>query len=320
MRIVVYGAGAVGCFWGGLLARAGHDVHFVARGPQLDALRTGGLRIASDALGDILVTPISATNTAAGGPPADLVLLAVKTHQTTPVLDDLASVVGAGTAIIPMQNGIDADDLLRARWGDAHVLSAVVYVGATLVSPGVVRHAARGLLMVGNPYAVPAPRFQSVLDALAAPGLTVRAVDDIHRERWYKLMWNASFNAVSALTFQATQPLLEDARARAVIAESMRETAAVARASGVAITEADVARSLAETEKLPPIRTSMLEDRERGRVMEVEALVGTVVRRGVGHAVPTPVLATLYGLLTGMRPGPPPGPPSVPPSGARLSS
>jgi 2-dehydropantoate 2-reductase len=214
-----------------------------------------------------------------------------------------------------MQNGIDADDLLRARWGDTRVLSAVVYVGAALTSPGVVRHAARGLLMLGNPYAVPAPRFQAVLDALAAPGLTVRAVDDVHRERWYKLMWNASFNAVSALTFQTTQPLLGDPRARAVIAASMRETAAVARASGVALAEADVDRSLAETEKLPPIRTSMLEDRERGRAMEVEALVGTVVRRGAEHGVPTPVLATLYGLLTGMRPGPPPGP-----TGAPLSS
>ncbi len=309
MRIVVYGAGAVGCFWGGLLARAGHDVRFIARGAQLDALRVAGLRIASEALGDLAITPISAVATAAGGPPADLVLLSVKTHQTPPVLDDLATVVGDDTAIIPMQNGIDADDLLRARWGDTRVLSAAVYVGATLTSPGVVRHAARGLLMLGNPYGVPASRFQAALDALAAPGLEVRAVEDIHRERWYKLMWNASFNAVSALTFQSTQPLLADPRAREVIAASMRETAAVARASGVALVDADVDRSLAETDKLPPIRTSMLEDRERGRLMEVDALVGTVVWRGAACGVPTPVLATLYGLLTGMRPGPPPGAP-----------
>ncbi|MGE3579304.1 MAG: ketopantoate reductase family protein [Vicinamibacterales bacterium] len=312
MRIVVYGAGAVGGFWGALLARAGHDVRFIARGAQLDALQARGLRIASEALGDIDVRPVAASAAAVGGPPADLVLLSVKTHQTPPVLEDLAAVVGPDTVLIPMQNGIDADDILRARWGDTHVLSAVVYVGAAVESPGVVRHAARGLLMLGNPYAVPADRFQAVLDTLGAPGLKVRAVEDIHRERWYKLMWNASFNAVSALTFQTTGPLLVNPYARQAIAASMRETAAVARASGVALSDEDVERSLAETEKLPPIRTSMLEDRERGRTMEVEALVGTVVRRGGERGVPTPVLATLYGLLAGMRPGPPPGPPDRP--------
>jgi len=309
MRIVVYGAGAVGCFWGGLLARAGHDVRFIARGAQLEALRTHGLRIASETLGDVLVRPVAAAPTTAGGTGADLVLLAVKTHQTLPVLDDLASIVDDRTVIIPMQNGIDADDLLRARWGDTRVLGAVVYVGASLESPGVVRHAARGLLLLGNPYAVPADRYAAVLEALAAPGLKVRAVDDIHKERWYKLMWNASFNAASALTFQTSQPLLQDPWARQVIAASMRETAAVARASGVTLSDADVDRSLAETDRMPPIRTSMLEDRERGRAMEVDALVGTLVRRGSACGVPTPVLATLYGLLTGMRPGPPPGPP-----------
>jgi 2-dehydropantoate 2-reductase len=309
MRIVVYGAGAVGSFWGALLARAGHDVHFIARGSQLDALLSHGLHISSTALGEIHLSPVSAAVSAAGGPPADLVLLAVKTHQTPPVLDDLASIVAAHTVIIPMQNGIDADDLLRARWGDARVLSAVVYVGAALGSPGVVRHGARGLLLLGNPYAVPAPRFTAVLDALAAPGLKVRAVEDIHRERWYKLMWNASFNAVSALTFQTTAPLLADPHARRVLETSMRETATVARASSVMVSDEDVHRSLAETDRLPPLRTSMLEDRERGRVMEVEALVGTVVRRGAACGVPTPVLTTLYGLLTAMRPGPPPARP-----------
>lgn len=305
MKVVVCGAGAVGSFWGGLLMRAGHDVRFIARGAQLAALQTQGLRILSHVLGDVTINPVRAVAAAAGGEPADLVLLSVKTHQTTSVLDDLSAVVGPRTVVIPLQNGVEADDLLRARWGGDRVLSAVVYVGASVEAPGVVRHAARGLLLVGNPYGVPDERFAEVLDALAAPGLSVRAVDDIHRERWCKLMWNTSFNAISALTFQTTRPLLDESAARALIEACMREVAAVGRARGVNITDADVDKSLAETEKLTPIRTSMLEDREHGRQMEVEGLVGVVVRCGEEVGVATPVTSTLYGLLKGMRPGPP---------------
>lgn len=306
MQIVVYGAGAVGCFWGALLARAGHDVRFIARGAQLEALRTSGLRITSETLGEITLQPVSAAARAIGGAPADLVLLSVKVHQTPPVLDDLASVVDGGSVVLPMQNGLDADDLLRERFGDARVLSSVVYVGAAIAHPGVVRHAARGLLIVGNPYGVPDARYRAVVEALGAPGLTIRPVEDIHYERWYKLMWNASFNAVSALTFQTSRPILQEASTRSVVEAAMRETAAVARASGIALTDADVDRSLAETDRLPSIRTSMLDDREHGRPMEIDGLVGTVVRRGAERGVATPVLSTLYGLLTGMRPGPPP--------------
>ncbi len=305
MKVVVCGAGAVGSFWGGLLARAGHDVRFIARGAQLAALESQGLRIASNVLGEVAINPVRVAATAAGGEPADLVLLSVKTHQTASVIEDLSAVVAARTVVMALQNGVEADDLLRTRWGDNRVVSTVVYVGASIEAPGVVRHVARGLLLVGNPYGVPGERYAEVLDALAAPGLTVRAVDDIHRERWYKLMWNTSFNAVSALTLQTSRPLLDEPATRSVIDACMREVAAVGRARGVHITDADVDRSLAETEKLPPIRTSMLEDREHRRQMEVEALVGVVVRFGRDAGVATPVTSTLYGLLKGMRPGSP---------------
>jgi 2-dehydropantoate 2-reductase len=307
VNILVYGAGAVGGFWGGLLLRAGHDVRFVARGAQLAALTSRGLRIVSDELGEIAVTPVRALSHASGTECAELVLVAVKAHQTEAVLDDLSTVVGDETTVIPLQNGIEADDVLRAKCGDRRVLSAVVYVGASVESPGVVRHVARGLLMVGNPYGVADARYRAALNVLAAPGLQVRAVENIHRERWYKLMWNASFNAVSALTLQASHPLLEEPRSRAVIEGAMREVAAVARTQGIRLLDGDVDASIAETKKLPPIRTSMLDDRERGREMEVEALVGVVVRLGGEAGVPTPVMTTLYGLLKAVRLGAPGG-------------
>lgn len=305
MRIAVYGAGGVGGFWGGLLARAGHDVCLVARGAHLAALQRHGLRIDSAVLGDVAVAPVRAVERLAGTGAVDLLLVAVKAHQMAAVLDDLDAGIGPDTTLLALQNGIQADDILRARWGDARVLSAVVYVGASVAAPGVIRHAARGQLLLGNPYGVPEPAYARVLETLAAPGLKVRPVDDIHYERWYKLMWNASFNAVSALTLQTSRPIVEHPATRALVERAMGEVAAVARATGVALTGADIARSLTETAGMPPIRTSMLDDREHGRQMEIDALVGVVVRRGRAAGVATPVMETLAALLDGVRPAPP---------------
>jgi 2-dehydropantoate 2-reductase len=212
----------------------------------------------------------------------------------------MEEVVGPTTLILPLQNGIDADDLLRQRFGPAHIVSTVVYVAAAITSPGVVRHTARGMLMLGSRFDVPPDRVEMVAEQLTVHGMRIRHVEDIARELWYKLMWNTSFNAVSALTLKDTRHLLATPETRAVIAASMREVVHVGRAQGVAVALDDVEKQLAATEQLPPLRTSMLEDRERGRPMEVEALVGAVVRTGQVAGVPTPVTAMLYALLKGI--------------------
>ncbi|MBM3779655.1 MAG: 2-dehydropantoate 2-reductase [Acidimicrobiia bacterium] len=297
MRVVVYGAGAVGGFWAALLARAGHDVHVIARGAHLQALRDRGIRIASAPLGDLAVHPIQASSSAAGLAPADLVLLAVKTHQTAGVLDDLAQVVAGHTVVIALQNGIESDDLLVPRFGGHRVLGAVVYVGAVVHEAGVIGHAHGGMLILGNPHGVDAGRVEAVVACLNAPGLKARMSDSLERQRWHKLMWNTAFNPVSALTQQDSQALLRTPETRALLEAAMREVVAVAEACGVPLTGADVDKSLADTGRQVPIRTSMLEDRARGRETEHEALVGVVVRLGREAGVPTPVTATLYALL-----------------------
>lgn len=301
MRIVVYGAGAVGCFFGGLLARSGHQVRFIARGAQLEALHERGLRIASAILGDLTIQPVDAAASASDFGTADLVLLCVKAHQTAQVLADMEEVVGAATLIMPLQNGIDADEILADRFGRSHVISTVVYVAAAVESPGVVHHGARGMLMVGSRFDVPADRVEMVAEQLTVHGVRMRHVKDIDRERWYKLMWNTAFNAVSALTLRDTRTLLATPETRAVIAGSMREVAEVGRASGVDLSLDDVQTQIDATEALPPMRTSMLEDRARGRMMETDALVGAVVRKGQAVGIPTPVTGTLYALLTGVE-------------------
>jgi 2-dehydropantoate 2-reductase len=290
MKIAVFGAGGVGAFYGGLLARAGHDVHFVARGAQLEALRTQGLHISSLSLGDIRIPPLPATARAADIGPVDLVLLSVKAHQTTGVLDEVAHLMGPATTVMALQNGVEADELLAARFGSARVASAVVYVGATLEAPGYVRHVAAGTLVISN--------HERLRDVLASTGLPVRISPDIARQRWHKLAWNASFNAISALTLRSSQDLLGNPQTRTLLLAMMREVVAVANAQGVALGESDVAQLVATTEKAAAIRTSMLVDRERGRPLETDALVGVVVRKGREAGIATPIAEVLYALLT----------------------
>ena len=306
MRIAVFGAGGVGAFYAGLLLRAGQDVRVVARGPQLDALRTRGLRIESLALGEIAVPPMDAVGDAAEIGPVDLVLVAVKAHQTAGILDALAPLVGPGTMLMALQNGVESDELLAARFGAPRILSAVVYVGVTLEEPGLVRHVAAGTLVIGRRdprVGGPSdPRADDVVErvraTLASTGLPVRVSPDIERQRWHKLAWNASFNAVSALTLRSSQELLAWPPARELLTGVMREVIAVANAGGIALGEADLEQLVGATEKAAPIRTSMLVDRERGRPMEIDALVGVVLRKGREHGVATPLAAVLYALLT----------------------
>jgi len=298
MKIVVYGAGGVGAFYGGLLARAGQDVRFVARGAQLNALRSRGLRISSLSLGEIAVPPVPATEHAADAGVADLVLVCVKAHQTQAILEDLAGCVGPQTVLMAFQNGVESDDLLAARFGAEHVLGAVVYVGATLEEPGFVRHVAAGTLVIGDSMKRAGEQIERVRQVLATTGLPVRVSDDIERQRWHKLAWNASFNAISALTLRSSQELLGNPHSRALLLAMMREVVAVANARGVSLAETDIEQLVGSTEKAAPIRTSMLVDRERGRPLETDALVGVVVRKGKDAGVPTPIAEVLYALLT----------------------
>jgi 2-dehydropantoate 2-reductase len=296
VRILVYGAGAVGGFFGGLLAHAGEDVHFVARGAQLQALRDRGLTIDSRALGRIIV-PISTFESAAAAGPADLVLVCVKTQQLPGILDDLAAAVGRDTVIVPLQNGVEADEQLSARVPNAAVLPAVVYVGATVDEPGVVTHVAAGTIGIGAGRDRDSHVLTTVRDTLARTGQPVHISNDIQRERWHKLMWNAAFNSVSAVTGRVPADLLAEPEVRSLIVDIMGEVLAVGRACGVDLRPEDIDKHIAWTEQAAGLRTSTMVDRERGRTMESDGLLGVVVRKGRAVGVATPCSAVVYTLL-----------------------
>jgi 2-dehydropantoate 2-reductase len=297
VTIVVFGAGAVGGFFGGLLARAGEDVCFVARGAQLEALRRDGLRIQSTLLGTVDVPRVRVVSSAREIGAADLVLVCVKAHQTPAILDDLGTLVSTDTVLVTLQNGVESDDAVAARFGRAQVIPAVVYVGATVERPGVISHVAAGTIALGLLEGIPRARVEAVRETLAASGQPVQISDDIQRDRWRKLLWNAAFNTVSAVTGRDPGVLLQVPDSRALIEAVMREVVAVARAQGIALSDANVDEQIAWTERAGTIRTSTMVDRERGREMEIDALIGVVVRRGRQHDVPTPCSEVMLALL-----------------------
>ena len=296
-KILVYGAGGVGAFFGALLSRAGQDVRFVARPSQIDAIRSRGIRIQSSLIGDVTVPAPAVYPSAAAAGECDLALVCVKTHQTASILDDLSSAVRADTILVTMQNGVESDEVVAARFGAGRVLPAVVYVGATLEEPGLVRHAAPAKVSLGARSGFDPARAAFVRDVLAAAGQPVQISDDIQRERWRKLIWNASFNSVSAITMRTPGELLSLPETRALLLQIMSEVVGVACASGIALRDADIDEHVAWTERAPAMRTSTMVDRERGRTMEADALVGVIVRRGQAAGIATPACQAMYALM-----------------------
>jgi 2-dehydropantoate 2-reductase len=315
MKMAVFGAGGVGAFFGGLLVRGGADVHFVARGAQLAALRSNGILIRSLRLGDVHVQRVHAESDAALIGPCDLVLVCVKAHQTPGILDDLAALVTPQTTLVTLQNGVESDEPLAARFGPERIVPGVVYVGATLEAPGVVSHVAAGTIAVGIRRGGDASRLTAVAAALRQSGQPVKIVEDIQAERWLKLLWNASFNPVSAITERTPRDLVAVPSTRRLLVELMREVIAVAAAQGIAIGPRAIDEQLSWTEQAPAIRTSMMVDRRLGRAMEIDALVGVVVRQGAEFGVPTPYSQSMLGLLDAIAAEATPQPPAqwVPP-------
>jgi 2-dehydropantoate 2-reductase len=297
MRVLVYGAGAVGGFFGGLLANAGVDVHFVARGVQLGAMRTLGLTIDSQTLGKIVVPRLSVFASARDAGIADLILVCVKTHQLPEVFDDLAAAVAERTIIVPLQNGVEADEQLRVRFPHSTVLAAVVYVGATVQEPAVISHVAAGKIGIGAIRQEDAAALPAVEDVLSKTGQPIHISDDIQRERWHKLIWNAAFNPVSAITGRGPVDLVRQEPTRTLILRIMGEVLAVGQACGVNLRPGDIDEQIGWTERSVGLKTSTMVDRERGRTMEIEGLIGVVVRKGREAGVPTPCSEVIYTLL-----------------------
>lgn len=309
MKFAVIGAGAVGGFYGALLKRAGHDVSFVARGEHRDAMLANGLRVISpDVVGDFTVRcPVESDPAKLG--PVDLIIYAVKTYSNGATLPTLTPLFGDGTSILTLQNGVDSVDELAAAFGRERVLGGATYIAAGIESPGVIRHKGTHRRIVFGEYfdQLPdlSPRVATLKPIFEAADIQTEAVTNIRTRVWEKFIYLAPMAAFTGASRLSIGPIWADEISREMMLGAVDEVERVARATGVPIEPGVRSRISAYTAGAPPtMKSSLLIDLEFGKKIEVEALQGSVVRRGIATGVPTPIMSALYAVLKPYANGP----------------
>lgn len=297
MRVAVMGTGGLGGYFGGLLARAGHAVTFIARGAHLEAMRRrGGLTVR--AVDGEWFAPGQAV-AAPEDDPADLVLFTVKSYHTEEAAALIGPVVGAQTAVLSLQNGVDNEEVLARTYGAGRVLGGVVYILAAVQAPGVVQQTAGPRTVVfGEWQGGMSDRVRRLEGVLAEAGWRVTASEDVVREKWVKFAFICALAGMTALTRLPIGEIRASPPTWAMFRQIVEEVVAVGRARGVPLGPEVVEAHLELAQRLEPEATSSLHhDLTGGRRLELEALHGTVVRFGREAGVPTPACSAVYAAL-----------------------
>ncbi|OLD57676.1 MAG: 2-dehydropantoate 2-reductase [Acidobacteria bacterium 13_1_40CM_2_56_5] len=284
--IAVLGAGAVGCYFGGLLARAGAPVTLIGRANHVEAVAAKGLFLESrDFRGYI---PVSASTDVAAASGADIVLFCVKTVDTEDAARLLRPHVASSALVVSLQNGVDNVERIRSASG-IEAIPSVVYVAAEMTGPGRLKHNGRGDLVI---------EAENVAAIFRRAGIPCVISTNIEGELWMKLITNCAYNAISALARSKYLPIIDDPETRDVMIEAVKETIAVASAAGVQLPPVDpVETTLKLARAMPGAISSTAQDLARGRRTEIDSLNGYVAHRGAEVGVPTPVNHTLHALV-----------------------
>jgi len=302
MRIAVLGSGGIGGYYGALLAKAGHDVSFIARGAHLEAMQQRGLTLRTpDGDSTIPVTAVADTGTVGA---VDLVLFCVKSYDTGPAAQALAPLMARDTAVVSFQNGVDNVQAIASVVGSGAVLIGVVYNALQLAGPGLVqRTGGDGKIVLGELGGALTERVQQIASAFQQTGVAHQVSTDIDRVLWEKFLFIAGVGGVTALARSGIGPLLASPGGRTLLTTSCEEIAAVALAERVPLPADAADRAVEQAATLPPQwRSSLARDLEDGRRLEVEALSGAVVRRGLKLGVPTPIHRTIAACLSVHQP------------------
>ena len=301
MKIAILGSGAVGGYFGARLARAGHDVTFVARGAHLEAIRARGLEIRSPALGDFTVTARAEADTGRVGP-VDLVLFTVKTYDNESALSMLPPLLGDDSVVLTLQNGIDSAGEAAAIAGEARTLGGSTYIATALESPGLIVQTGEHRRIVFGEVFGELPRTTArvarIHEAFAASDIQSYPVADGRVPIWEKFIFLAALAGFTGAARLPIGPVWSDSFTRAQFLAGCREIEAVARAAGVPVAADVVDRIAPYIDAIPgTMRSSLLIDLQAGKRIEVESLQGSVVRRAAALQVPVPIMATLYSVL-----------------------
>jgi len=312
MRFLIAGAGAIGAYIGARMAQAGFDVTLFARGPHLRAMQEHGVQVKS-AEGDFVARPTIAGSLEKVGP-VDVVFLGVKAHSLPQLAPHLKPVLGPETTVVSTQNGIpwwyfqgfggeweglrlervDPGGVISAAIEVHRVVGSICYFATEITAPGVIQHIEGNRITLGEPDGTRSERSRQIAEALIASGLRCPVTARIRHEIWVKVLGNASLNPVSALTRATVAQMLRDPGVCTVIRNIMQEVETVSSKLGMEL-PVSIDQRIAGAEKVGEHKTSMLQDLEAGRSMELEALVGAVVELGERMDVPMPVTRTVYG-------------------------
>ena len=315
MRVTVFGAGAIGGYLAAKMAATGRvDLSVVARGAHLAAIEKDGLRLVED--GKETAVPVRAAERAADLGVQDYVILALKAHSVGPALAQIAPLVGPDTAVVTMQNGVpwwyfyklggeldgtrleavDPGGVIWSGFGPERVIGSVVFPAVEVDAPGLIRHVEGRRFSLGEPSGDKSDRVTRLAEEMIAAGLQAPVRDDIRSEIWVKLWGNLCFNPISALTGSTLEAIVADDGTRALAKAMMLEAQAIGEALGVRFT-IDVDRRIKGAGAVGAHKTSMLQDLERGRPMEIDALVTAVQELGRLTGRPTPTIDTVLALV-----------------------
>jgi 2-dehydropantoate 2-reductase len=314
MKICIFGAGAIGGYLGAELALAGYDVTLIARGPHLEAMRQNGLTLLIQ--GEKKVAHVACTDDPAIAGPQDYVILTLKAHSVTSIVEKMVPLLGPETPVVTAQNGIpwwyfyklkgpwenqrlecaDPGDHIWETLGPQRAIGCVVYPSCEMIEPGVIQHLSGNRFMLGEPDGSKSPRALELSGALTKAGFKAPIRSKIRDDIWLKLWGNVSFNPVSVLTLATLEQICGDEATRAIIASIMSEAEAVGKEVGVTF-KIDVETRIGWAADVGAHKTSMLQDLEKGRPMEIDALVGTVAEMGRLLGVATPTIDTVLAFV-----------------------
>jgi 2-dehydropantoate 2-reductase len=311
MRFLIAGAGAVGGYIGAMIARAGGDVTLFARGPHLAAMRERGIRVLSPE-GDFEAHPKVIGRLQEAAEP-DVIVLGVKAHGLTRLAPQIKPLINESTAVVSTQNGLpwwyfqtgagefanirlerlDPGGVIAASIDPARVIGSLVYFATEISEPGVIRHIEGNRIALGESDGVKSERVREIADALIKAGLRAPITARIRDEIWVKMLGNAAFNPISALTRATLRQIVREADAAMLAREIMAEVEAIAARLGVRM-PVTIDQRMAGAEKVGEHKTSMLQDLEAGRPLEIEAIIGAIVELGDQMGIATPRARAVY--------------------------
>ena len=306
MRIAAMAAGAVGAYFGGRMAAAGHDVAFIARRTHLDAIQKNGLRINSTH-GDLHLKSVNATDDPGKVGAVDIVLFAVKLWDTEKAAELARPLVGPDTRVITLQNGVDSVERVAPILGAAKTIAGTAYIATVIAEPGVIAHTSKFAIMrVGRVDGRPDGKLNAFADAGKAAKLDVSVMPDMNSERWQKFIFLSAMAGANCATRLPLGKILGDADTRALYRALMAECDAVGRAQGVKLPAGYVDERMTFSDNAPPgMKASMLHDLEAGNRLELDWLTGKVVALGKEFGLPTPASDAVYAAVKLYRMGQP---------------